>query len=33
MVAVTAVAVLPTLSTIARNVFSKIGPMISSSVN
>jgi pilus assembly protein Flp/PilA len=33
MVAVAAVAVMPTLSTVVSNVFSKIGSIISSSVN
>jgi pilus assembly protein Flp/PilA len=33
MVAVAAVAVMPTLSSVVSNVFSKIGSMITSSVN
>lgn len=33
MVAVAAVAVMPTLSTVVSNVFSKIGSIISTSVN
>lgn len=33
MVAVAAVAVMPTLSTVVSNVFSKIGSIITSSVN
>jgi pilus assembly protein Flp/PilA len=33
MVAVAAVAVMPTLSTVMSNVFSKIGSIITSSVN
>jgi pilus assembly protein Flp/PilA len=33
MVAVAAVAVMPTLSTVVSNVFSKIGSIIGSSVN
>jgi len=33
MVAVAAVAVMPTLSSVVSNVFSKIGSMISTSVN
>ena len=33
MVAVAAVAVMPTLSSVISNVFSKIGSIISSSVN
>jgi len=33
MVAVAAVAVMPTLSTVVSNVFSKIGSIISSSIN
>ncbi len=33
MVAVAAVAVMPTLSAVISNVFSKIGSMVASSVN